>query len=546
MKQCCKIGLLLSITFSIYSWNLKAQPYWSWVQTAGGSDIDVGWSIATDQQGNSFITGGYQGTATFGNQTLNSHGDYDIFIAKYNAQGQFEWVKSAGGTGSDFANGITLDKDGNIYITGHIRATASFDGITLIYNGISNNIFVAKYSSNGNCIWAKRIASSGAGEGWSIATDRAENLYVAGFYAGSLSFANLIYGASGADGFIAKYSTNGTELWFKVITGLNTEGVYGIATDTSANVYATGLFDSPTILTSGLSVNRAGSWDALILKYDSAGNAQWLRNAGGTAADYGRGIAVDKEGSAYITGSFRGIAAFGALAASGLQNQDNGFVACYNTQGIAQWVRTTTGLTSTSNSTGRGVCVSPNTQELFVSGWYQGSISFSNNTSIISEGQEDIFVWSLDKHGNTLWQSRAGGANNERAPAIAFHSNNHAVITGRLEGTSNFGNQTVVSNSGSRDIFVAKVGNNLTDLFWNEKQLNVQRIFPNPATDYCIIHTTASIDEVRITDLSGKIQHTIYNYQPQQRIDLQYFQKGTYIIRSTKSGMNFISKLIVQ
>ena len=102
-----------------------------WAKQAGGSDFDDGQGIAVDSSGNSYVTGRFIGSATFGtgevNETiLTSAGGSDIFVAKYNSSGALIWAKQAGGSEGESGRDIAVDGSGNSYVTGTYNGTATF------------------------------------------------------------------------------------------------------------------------------------------------------------------------------------------------------------------------------------------------------------------------------------------------------------------------------------------------------------------------------------------------------------------------------------
>mgnify|MGYP002682318742 CR=1 FL=1 len=116
---------------------------WIWANQAGGTDLDWGESIAVDDNGNSYVTGRFYGSATFGTTTLTGSGDSDIFVAKLDINGNWLWAKQAGGTSNDIGIGIDVDDNGNSYITGGFIDIATFGTTTLTSSGYYD-IFVAK------------------------------------------------------------------------------------------------------------------------------------------------------------------------------------------------------------------------------------------------------------------------------------------------------------------------------------------------------------------------------------------------------------------
>ncbi len=105
-----------------------------WVVSAGASDSDVGRGIAVDNAGNSYVTGLFLFTTTFGSTTLTAKGgggSGDVFVAKLSPSGKFLWVVSAGGGSWDFGWGIAVDNAGNSYVTGAFVGPATFGSTTL-------------------------------------------------------------------------------------------------------------------------------------------------------------------------------------------------------------------------------------------------------------------------------------------------------------------------------------------------------------------------------------------------------------------------------
>lgn len=228
-----------------------------WARQAGGTatvsaDQDNGLGIATDSFGNSIITGRYKSTATFGSTTLANAGRSDIFVAKYDPNGNLLWVTRAGGSGPDTGRDVAIDVSDNIIITGSFEGTADFQGTTLTSAGRSD-IFIAKYNSSGSLIWVTQAGGTGSDIGG------------------------------------------------------------GIDVNSSGHSFATGLFED-TATFGSTSLMSAGGSDIFVAEYDANGNALWARRAGSgnTDQDFGRGIALDDVGNSFITGNYTGIADFGS------------------------------------------------------------------------------------------------------------------------------------------------------------------------------------------------------------------------------------------
>ncbi len=136
-----------------------------WVRTGGTTDKDLSRTLAVDGSGNVYVTGLFRGNVTFDStaldakdsQTLVTGGKRDVFIAKYNTSGEMVFLKHAAwGAENDVPEGLALDSDDNIYISGTFKSnTFGFDSDTLTREWGALNGFIAKFNSDGDFQWAK-------------------------------------------------------------------------------------------------------------------------------------------------------------------------------------------------------------------------------------------------------------------------------------------------------------------------------------------------------------------------------------------------------
>ncbi|MCB0706269.1 MAG: SBBP repeat-containing protein, partial [Saprospiraceae bacterium] len=179
--------------WDIFVQKLDSEGELVWALGFGDTGDDVGNSIAVDNTGNIYITGRFNGTVDFdpGDDTffLVSEGE-DIFIQKLDPNGNLVWAKRIGGANNDIGYSITTDGENNIYTTGHFSGTVDFDpnAETYYLDGEGEDIFIQKMDSDGNFIWARKIGGSGSGEGLSIQVDEINNVYITGYFTGTLDF----------------------------------------------------------------------------------------------------------------------------------------------------------------------------------------------------------------------------------------------------------------------------------------------------------------------------------------------------------------------
>ncbi|RYU93847.1 SBBP repeat-containing protein [Emticicia agri] len=308
-----------------------------WAKRAGGTGDDRANGIAVDASGNPYITGSFFMAADFSDtDNVTSAGLYDIFLAKYTTHGALQWVRSAGGTGYDIGNSIGLDASGNAYLTGSVFYNATF-GDTTITSAGNADIFLAKYNSIGEKQWVRQAGSTMDDVGNAIAVDGSGNVYATGYFQGTASFGGTFVSATGSDIFICKYTTDGIFDWVRKAGGSLTDNGNGITVSSGGEVYVTGDF-SGTATIGTASLVSAGGFDIFVAKYNLNGDFSWAQRAGGSGGDGGMGIVRDLNGNVFVTGYFINTATFGDTKITSLGNIDV-FVAKYNIDGVLEWVQ---------------------------------------------------------------------------------------------------------------------------------------------------------------------------------------------------------------
>ncbi len=442
---------VITIILMLLGVMLKAQSEdWLWVNGAGGASSDRGRAIATDVFGNSYITGNYMGTATFGSTTLTSSGSDDIFIAKLDRFDNWLWVKRAGGTEVDAGYGIAIDTDGNCYVTGYFQGTATFGGTSLVSSGASD-IFIAKLDVNGNWLWANKAGGDNSDTGNGISTDADGNCYVTGYFLDTATFGATTHVSSGSsDIFITGIDTNGNWLWTNRAGGPTTDMGYGISANAEGTCYVTGSYVGNASF-GDTNLTSSGSSDIFVAKIDSDSDWLWAFSAGGTGSDTGNGIATDPNGNCYITGSFSGTAGFGSTNLTSSGGVDI-IISKIDPNGIWLWAKRAGG---TGADAGYGIATDTS-GNCYATGFFSGFAGFGS-TSLTSAGANDIFNTKLDTNGNWLRAKRAGGSSLDVGYGIASDSNGNSYLTGVFVGIATFGSLSITL-SNSNDIFIAKLG----------------------------------------------------------------------------------------
>lgn len=292
-----------------------------WAKSIGGIADDEGNSISCDSKDNIYVTGMYESTTiNFGNSTLTSVGNHDIFLVSYDQSGQVLWAKNIGGKNDDNGSTVTNDGDGNIYLSGKFRsATVSLGEKSLTNAGKDGNygdIFMAKYNPSGKLMWAKSLGGSYYDEVYSITTDKLNHVYLTGWFKSDTivfgcdtlmecTILTRAHGVEYGDVFIAKYDNNGEPVWAKRAGGLAKDYGFGITTNAVGDVYLTGIFESNFSQSGQVKLKNATSNDIFISKYSPEGKVIWAKSIYGSAM--ARCITTDINGDVYLAGVFDGL-----------------------------------------------------------------------------------------------------------------------------------------------------------------------------------------------------------------------------------------------
>jgi len=319
--------------FDTYVSKLDAVGNFVWAkQIAGGTGSQVyAMNLALDPSGNLYTVGYFFHAADFdpgpGTHTLTAVGSSDVFVLKLDNSGNFVWVDQLGGRFREEAYGIAVDSIGNVYTVGNFEDRVDFDPGPSTYSMISysfSDSFVWKLNAGGSLVWAKQLEGGtyqmGA-YGYGVAVSASGDANVVGVFSNIVDFdpgpaSHLLVSGDNPSAFVLKLNTNGNFVWAEQLSGGSTGRALAndVAIDLTGNIYAVGDFSSgPVDFNPGTvtyNLTPAGDQDAFIAKLDSAGNFVWAGGLGGTSADYGEGVAVDKSGNVYSTGYFSGTADF--------------------------------------------------------------------------------------------------------------------------------------------------------------------------------------------------------------------------------------------
>lgn len=471
-----KLHSLLLLAGTAFFGSTNAQSInFNWVKSIGGSSDESGYALTIDKVGNTLMTGFFKDSTDFdpgpNKNTLKAMGSYDVFMTKYNSTGNLIWAKAISGTSSEFGHCIKTDNQKNVYLAGVFRGTVDFDPSGNAYNLItdgSDDIFVAKYDSMGNFIWANRIGDDGSETVTGLEVDANGNTFISGSFTGTVDFdpsGNTLNIASGgvSDFYIAKYASNGSLVWAKGLGGTWDDYSKSMSKDDNDNLYITGTFNGTVDFNPAVAANSltsSGGEDMFVAKYNSSGNYIWAIRLGYSDASIGdsRCIKVDKFGNFYLTGLIYGNCDFDPSAnnhvLTAVNNQD-AFIARYNSNGQLSWAYN---LGNTGPEIGLSIAIDKKSNPYFT-GTFQGKVDFdfsSDSSFLSSKGNIDIYILKYDSSGLFKSVLQLGGTEMEKCLSMAIDNYDQMRITGFYNGSVQFNSSQTLNSAGLSDIFLSQ------------------------------------------------------------------------------------------
>ncbi len=256
--------------------------------------------------------------------------------------------------------------------------------------------------------------------------------------------------------------------WAKSAGGNDFDYAWGMSVDGSGDVYVTGGFQSTDIVFGQDTLKNAlaGVADFFIAKYNSSGGVVWARGAGGSDFDYGRSIGLDSSGNIYVTGYFR--SPFIVFGSDTLTNANppyaDLFIVKYDSGGRVLWATSADG---SSDDYGYAVAVD-RSGNCYVTGSFRSLTLKFGSITLMKTAYADIYIVKYDPDGKPVWAMSAGGGFDDVAQGIAVDPSGNSYVTGYFYSPVIAFGPTVLTNSGSGDMFIAKYDTSGT-VVWAKK-----------------------------------------------------------------------------
>jgi sugar lactone lactonase YvrE len=382
----------------------------------------------------------------------------DVFVAKYNTDGNPQWVRRIASTAADFGTAVTSDSNGNVYVAGSgagIVKVFAADAETIQLDLLRGGPFVVKYNTNGDFQWARSLLTIAGVQ--SMITDSSGDLYLCGNYTGTTTdFVSNDTGSNlslrqsyGYDGFVAKIDKDGQGQWVRAVgAGQDNESLNDLDLDSDGNVYVVGNYRGGSAQvykednTVAFTLTNLGDNDMIVIKYDTTGDPKWARRIGGTGSDIGNGISVDSGANVYTTGT-------------------PNFLIKYNSSEVEQWRREVGG-----NKTGIDTAVDSD-DNIYVSafGFSAATILNENGSTAFTlgnSGSHHAIIVKYNSDGTPQWGRRIDGTLSDQPLDMSVDPDGNLYVSGfnsaaaQVYAANDSSVAFTIGHMGSVDGFVVK------------------------------------------------------------------------------------------
>ncbi len=525
----CIFLILLTNKISIAQ---EHQKKWQWIKQIGGSGWDMSNGLVIDVNDNIYVAGGFTGDIMNKKKKKEGNGNRDIYVARYNSQGQMKWFWQAGGPYMDKITAIHNAPDNDLYIVGQVQGEMKIGKQQL--DGKDKKLIIARINKRGKSDWVYTLPYSGAASAFLIDTDLYNNITISGFFTDTLKHKDGLLLSNGhQDIFLLKLNEFGECLNIKQIGTKGFEKPTAFATDQSGNSYLSINYDCDINLKS-LSItkryDKQGN-NLALLKLDSLFQPLWAKEIYSPAYINVSGISINHQSQLFLCGNFNS-----QLEIDSLKYPTKGlgdiFMAKLDTVGTVKWFNTYGGkYTDRINHMRLN-----NLGGTMITGVYNDSIKFDSTIIKSKSTHSNAFIAQTDSSGIITWVGSMNGDQSNMAEGCELDSNGNIYFSGSFKGEIDAGEQQLTS-MGDVDVFVVKyfncqpdenlimsppyvcenssialsIGRGYTHVVWNDSIFNKREIIVDQPGEYrvsvvdkrgCVIKDSVIVNKVRASDFT--------------------------------------------
>lgn len=266
----------------------------NWVKTFGGMDVDVPYDLVVDKEDNVYVTGEFRLLSKFLGQSVQSKGESDVFLAKLSPQGNLIWLKAFGSTGEDSGRALALDTQGSLVLVATFSRSIDFGLGALESNGNLDTAIV-KFNPQGQTIWNLSYGTNLNDLVYDVTTGPANQIVVAGAFDDTLEIDKNVYETKGKfDALLLQFKTDGSFAWARSMGAKEDDYVARVGVTEDNRVIAAGGFWY-NVTWGADSLKSAGDKDVFLTETASDGTPLSAKRFGGEQKDTVKGMVIDNE-----------------------------------------------------------------------------------------------------------------------------------------------------------------------------------------------------------------------------------------------------------
>jgi hypothetical protein len=571
---------LILLLLSFVLWLPASAQIHQWSKVVSGPGMDLAKEITTDKDGNVYQAGIFTGVVDFDGTVLYSNGGLDIFLAKYDPDGNILWAFSIGGPGDDIANGVGVYKDDYVYITGSYSLSVDFDpglGTELLVSGGDDDIFVAAYDENGDFEWANGYGGIESDVAYGLDVEKSGNIVVVGSFRQTVNFDGENLTSGGEDDiFVANFDDDGDLDWVESFgsTAALSDRAFDVSADHKGKIFVVGEFQGSVDFEPGNNQEirtSLGSTDVFLLELKKNAKLKDVTTFGSAGTERATKIDGNKNANRFaITGTFDQAINLGGGGGLTTGGDDDIFVAVFDKNQNLQWA---SAYGSSPDNEAPGDLALDDNGNLFLTGKFNGTIDLGGG-GLTTGGDDDIFAAKLDPAGSHVWSAKYGSTGHDYAFGVCVDPDQDVLITGCFSTAVNFGGGGLTTG-GDDDIFIFKEGPDSTGSLTNVRMINnatpqIERdekisgqmqvelltdetdffdLYPNPTRGAIQVQIPASTGEdaqLVLTDANGRVlmRRSSLEAGSGMQLNLGPLPNGMYILK-LQEGDNFIAKKLI-
>lgn len=544
MMKIFQYSLIVAGLFTAYFCSAQSAD-WEWaISVNGPSDEDEIDAVASDKEGNVYISGKFEDTLQVSGYPtpLISNGMADIMLVKYDSTGVFQWAHQYGAAGEDNVFDAACTRNGDIIISGYFQNTIQIDTITIrSYGGF--DAFLARLDSDGNVIWILQYGGTSDEGGNEVAiTDKGQIIVSAkslgNITIGTFNFTNPNPGIG--DSYVISLNPDGTVAWARTISGIGASRAKAIAVDKAGNVYCGGDFISINYIVDELGIQHGlsshGARDAYISSWTATGNLRWFKTWGGMGNEMCKGIATTEKLDVYLTGPFTETVNFdGKTFVSG--GSSDFYMWKLSTTGGTEWLRH---ISSVEDVLSGGEIVSDGNGGVIMGIGLTNTLQLQTDTGFISytvpiPGIAHPFFMQYNADGAITFTKFADDNSSGYGTfGEISRSGKRVFLDVILRGSLTFNNTISSGNYTNKDAGLTCIvlpdsePNKINDIGINSKVL---KIYPNPTRQFLNIQYREGTYDVFIYDMLGRMVYNQLKVKSKCIIDCSFLSDATYLLK---------------